>query len=705
MLSHSFGVETVFLRARVVLGLTLACCLMFVASASADTAATLRVTTAGTDSGNCQVDACSTIAYAISEASAGDTIEVGPGNFAGATINKSVILEGAQAGVDGRTRTSGNIAEETVIAAPNGTNASAAFRVAANGVTIDGFTVQGTGTAGTMTWGIHAAAGVQTTGGSIRNNVFRNLFESVFLAGANGQTYDLTIEKNAFRNEGSPFKVAAGVYMAGTANDGVIIRHNSFSGMDKGESAEMASVNFNNTTDLLITGNESSNETTFLALVNADGVEISNNTITDQAGSSIFIGKGVVNAEITDNEISDGYRAIRLSSAYGTGLSHDVQIEGNSISGFETASVVVDSNAVSGNITINRNRIVDAANGFVNNSDVEIDAKNNWWGCNAGPGGEGCDPVTGPVLTSPNVVLAAEASSSRIAAGNNANVTATLVRNSAGDPVQMPVLDGREVTFETTGGTVSPAAAQLVDGAALTNLGTSAPLGDITVSATFDGQTVDSGIYVGADPAIDSVGLNGSGKVGEELTCSPNGVTGQPAPTVEITWLKAGSVIQGQTGTTYTPVAGDVDLEVSCHVEANNEFGSAAADSPSVEITKQPDPPAPKPPVVDPKPNVTVPANGKVTIVTLKCPQGTCTVKAPKKVRVKIRGKVYSVTVKAPGKLGEKKSGKVELILPPKARKALKGTKTKAKVKIVVTSTDGKSRVVNRSFTLKGKRR
>jgi hypothetical protein len=45
----------------------------------------------------------------------------------------------------------------------------------------------------------------------------------------------------------------------------------------------------------------------------------------------------------------------------------------------------------------------------------------------------------------------------------------------------------------------------------------------------------------------------------------------------------------------------------------------------------------------------------------------------------------------------------VRLVLPPRARRAIRGTRAKARVKIVITS-KGKRKVVNRAFVLRGRR-
>jgi len=110
-----------------------------------------------------------------------------------------------------------------------------------------------------------------------------------------------------------------------------------------------------------------------------------------------------------------------------------------------------------------------------------------------------------------------------------------------------------------------------------------------------------------------------------------------------------------------------------------------------------------KPPVVKPKTKVTVPRSGKVVIVAVKCPSGKCRIKAPKRVKVKIRGKVYLVKVKAPARVAQGQTGQVRLVLPPRARRAIRGTRAKARVKIVITSSNGKRKVVNRAFVLRGR--
>jgi hypothetical protein len=78
--------------------------------------------------------AFATIAKAVSSASSGDTIYVGAGTYsAGANLNKSVTLLGAQAGVDARDGRIG--ASETIISA----GGAGTFSLNATNITFDGF--------------------------------------------------------------------------------------------------------------------------------------------------------------------------------------------------------------------------------------------------------------------------------------------------------------------------------------------------------------------------------------------------------------------------------------------------------------------------------------------------------------------------------------------------------------------------------------
>lgn len=206
-------------------------------------------------------------------------------------------------------------------------------------------------------------------------------------------------------------------------------------------------------------------------------------------------------------------------------------------------------------------------------------------------------------------------------------------------------------------------------------------------------------------PEVTAPVISGSGTVGEVVTCVPGVGSGYPAPTVTTEILIDGSVVP-VSDLAYSPVAADAGKAITCRSTAANIGGSASANSGAVTVTEVPEPPKVAPPKIEaPKKQVTVPNNGKVVAMTIQCPEGTCKINAPKKVKVKIGGKVYYATVKVQDKVGEGKSAKLRLILPKRVRKALKGKRAKASIKVTVVSSDGSKKTVKQTVKLKGKRR
>ncbi len=717
MLLHSFGVETVFLRA----GKLFATCALVVAltallgvSASLADAAELKVTTGGTDAGNCQEDPCATIPYAVGQSADGDTIQVGPGEFPASTtatrivLNKSVTIAGAQAGVDARERDV-SPAEETVIVGGNYTGG--AIRLSAPGATVDGVTVRA-----------HEHAAIQgmitSSGYTVRNSILTDNDHGLDLETSATGAEPTLIERNRFDGNNRT-GLQSGIYADGPINN-VTISDNFFTG-HANVPVNIAKSSAAGRSDILISGNEFVDER-HLLLLDASDVRVLGNTFTDGRSQAISIQGGVTDLRIQGNEIDGAVGAgILFASRYGSATSSDATISDNSISGVAVGSggTSIDSGAgltlghvggeepgYAGDLRVEGNRLVGNAGGGIQNDldKVTVEAPNNWWGCNEGPGSAGCDAVSGQVDPVPNVVLSVKAAQLRLRAGDTSAVTATVNTNSAGQSVSLPVLEGREISFSADQGSVAPGTGKVTDGSVAAKYTSPTAVGPATVTATFDGAGQGADLFVGEAATVSSAGLGGSGLVGEPLTCAAAGVGGLPAPSETTGWLRNGAEINGQSGTSYVPVDADAGARITCRVTAANEFGSASAESSAVTVTRPAKPPV-KPPVLKPKKKVTVPASGKVVVLAVKCPSGKCRIKAPKRVKVKIRGKVYRVKVKAPSRIGQGKTAKVRLVLPARARRAIRGGRTKARVKIVVTSNNGKRKVVNRTFVLKGKPR
>jgi hypothetical protein len=83
--------------------------------------------------------------------------------------------------------------------------------------------------------------------------------------------------------------------------------------------------------------------------------------------------------------------------------------------------------------------------------------------------------------------------------------------------------------------------------------------------------------------------ISGSAVSGSVLSVSSNGTwSGYPSPTFAYQWQNAGVDIDGETGSTYTTVAGDVGDAITVVVTATNSEGSASASSNAITVTAAP---------------------------------------------------------------------------------------------------------------------
>ena len=346
------------------------------------------VSNLGNDSNDClsPVTACFTLQAAINKASAGDTINVEAGIYAipgVVTVNKTLTIKGAQAGVDARSR----FEVESILENSGG------LYVTANDVVIDGFVVQNSTFSAFTGYGIALGAG--TSGAHVVNNIIRDNIVGLGLAN-NPAGSQAIIQYNVFHNNTQPGAASGhGIYtdeyVAGVGGvDDVLIANNEFSN-DNGA----------------VTG------TWGIGISNTGGVHFTNLQIQENRFTSFspepasrgmyFYGTGASSIKSND---------IRNKTNYGIGFfgnNDGITIECNIILEDNRGIYVGDAfTGQNSNITINDNNIagnatagLEVATGTYSGGPGSLNAEMNWWGDNDGPAnpplpGDPHNPVIDP---------------------------------------------------------------------------------------------------------------------------------------------------------------------------------------------------------------------------------------------------------------------------------------------------------------------
>jgi hypothetical protein len=309
-----------------------------------------------------------TISLAMNAAVNGDTITVDPGTYNElVTVNKSVNLLGAQAGVDARNPArTGLPATESVV---DGNNGTTSFDVTASNVTIDGFTVQGDTNPNQFGFGILLGAG--TSGAHVLNNIIQDNIAGLSLA---NMSTPALIQHNLFRNDNNTGPVSGtGIYSdqfnAGGNLNNVTIDANAFvndnnDGIIIGPtSATQGALN------IAISNNTFDGDGQAIFLFNTTVSSISGNTITGLSTATspqVEFGGGVNSFQVSQNFIQNGAAGgIRFDIDFlpGGSANSNVRIFDNNIQGNATAGLELTSTGYTG----------------------PLDARNNWWGSNTGP--------------------------------------------------------------------------------------------------------------------------------------------------------------------------------------------------------------------------------------------------------------------------------------------------------------------------------
>jgi hypothetical protein len=162
---------------------------------SAHASSILYVSTTGADGAGCGPSGspCASISGALANAGTGDTILVGPGTYTLASqiiVNKSVMIKGAQAGVDARTRpATPSPSTESIIDGSALTSGTAYdFAIYAANVTIDGFVMENAADS--------AVYGPIADGLMFENNIIQDCNAGVIEFSGSG----ITMQQNVFQN-------------------------------------------------------------------------------------------------------------------------------------------------------------------------------------------------------------------------------------------------------------------------------------------------------------------------------------------------------------------------------------------------------------------------------------------------------------------------------------------------------------------------
>jgi hypothetical protein len=424
----------------------------------------------------------------IDGANPGDRLLVCSGTYANsaggqpaANVTKSLSILGAQAGVDARARSVPTADESTL------SDADGDFALNASEINVDGFRVIG------VTGGLGAGVNVPASGSDhrIANNIVSGNVIGINLNGA-----DSAVRHNRLSANNSPGSAAGtGIYsdqglsnaeidqnhITGHENAAMTLNAGNVAGSDiaitRNDVIADSAILLFNSSDVLIEGNLSSGSVTH-------GIQLDGNN------SDVLVRRNTLfNA-------ADGFSAVRISDNNAFGRNTDVDVIGNDVIGDGDEFGVRVTNATHTNqLDVHFNRIVNNLTGVSGQDHTDpVDAENNWWGCNEGPGGAGCDTVDGAVDADPWLVLAISSAKGKVKAKRRTKVTASLQGNSDGetfDPTEF--VDGPGVDFATNKGSVNPTFDALSNGLADT-VYRAPSKGTATVSAEFDAETVTTQI-------------------------------------------------------------------------------------------------------------------------------------------------------------------------------------------------------------------
>ena len=325
---------------RMIIGLVPAILLLLLVPGAAS-AATTRIVD---DNLACPGATFTTIQAAVNTAIAGDTVKVCAGSYVETvTVNKTLTIQGAQMGVDARTRVA-VAGTESVVAGPGG-----GFNVSANNVSINGFTIKNA--AGST--GITLNTGFN--GSKVTNNIIKNNTIGIY-ANSSGAGQTKVSNNRLFDNNADGPAAGNGIYSdqgltGGRINDNLFER-NSNAGV-------LIALNAATVNDLKIMTNSGVDNGSFVAVFHGTNVQVDQNTTGDTVpgddnsqGSAIFVGGDAAGVSVSTNVVKDSPFngiAVRATASAVTVQSNTIRrasANGISVSSSTSGGVSVLSNSV-----------------------------------------------------------------------------------------------------------------------------------------------------------------------------------------------------------------------------------------------------------------------------------------------------------------------------------------------------------------------
>lgn len=491
--------------------------------------------------GTIATDAFATIQEAINAAAPGSTIQIAPGQYDELlTVGKSVTLDGAGKDLTRITRGVAitapesalrvTLADLSVIAATSPQDGDSYYGVRIDAtagdtapVTLSDVSIRSPHVVGVYGTGIliaangHVVDDVEIRNAEVNGSYTHGMYVRNSAGHVPGVVSNLSISDSSFDSndaKGGESFYGFGLYIGNGTKpatlgdssllvDGLTVTDTSFrDNWLKGIYVESLS---NATFDRItvegngVTAGQNRSATGIdinLKFGNYSNIQFLNSTIANNGTGDAAVGAGLAVKARDDGATYGAYPA----------TLDGVTIRGTTVSGSPTGVVFGEpgkANAGPTGVEVGMSRIVENIRNVASNlaaSSPAIDATNNWWGTNDGPA---LNSISGDVTVGPWLVLGITPSSPSVIVGQSLPVFVDLNHNSQGEDVSGlgHVPDGIVVAFGSIGGSMQPPTLPLLDGSAESAFLAGWVVGGATVTATLDGQLVESTISV-SDPLV-----------------------------------------------------------------------------------------------------------------------------------------------------------------------------------------------------------